>query len=272
MAPRTEIVASHDRSTDPRDYQHLPQPLALMRKAFPAEYRIPPHDHERDQLLYAGLGTMRVRTAGHSWTIPPDRALYVPAGLEHSVRMLGPVEMWTLYIAPNAAPSLPRHAKVFATSELLRALIRALLAEPVVYAAASRAHRIALLALDEIQSAAPLALAIPMPRDRRLLKLCEALIEAPHDTLSLDAWADRTGASRRTLARLFQSECGQSFTVWRRRVRFHAAIDLLDKGVPVAEVARRHGYSSPSAFSAAFRQVFGQSPRAVIRSGEFAPR
>ncbi len=260
------------RSTDPLDYQRLAQPLALMRKAFAAGYRIPPHDHERDQLLYAGLGTMRVRTAGHSWTIPPDRALYVPAGLEHSLTMLGPVEMWTLYIAPDAAPALPRQAKVFAASELLRALIRALLNEPVVYEVGSRAHSMALLALDEIQSAEPLALAIPMPQDKRLLKLCEALLEAPESALSLDAWADRAGASRRTLARLFQSQCGLSFTVWRRRVRFHAAIDLLDKGIPIAEVARRHGYNSPSAFTAAFRRMFGQSPRAAVQTGEFAPR
>ena len=85
--PRQPAIA---RSTDPLDYQSLPQPVALMSKAFPAGYRIPPHHHERDQLLYAASGTMRIRTERHAWIIPPDRALYMPAGVSHSLVMRGP--------------------------------------------------------------------------------------------------------------------------------------------------------------------------------------
>lgn len=251
------------RSTDPLDYQNLPQPVALMCKAFPAGFRIAPHVHARDQLLYAVGGTMRIRTATHSWMVPPDRALYMPAGIEHSVAIYGPVEMRTLYIARNAGADLPHAPVAFVASPLLRALVLALLDEPVAYDGASRAERISVLILDEIARAKPLALAIPMPIDRRLLKLCEALIQAPESTLTLDGWAVTAGASRRTLARLFQTECGMTFTAWRQQVRFYSAIDALARGTPVATVARSHGYRSASAFAAAFREVVGVSPREI---------
>lgn len=251
------------RSTDPLDYQSLPQPVALMSKAFPAGFRIPPHHHARDQLLYAASGTMRIRTERHAWIVPPDRALYMPAGVSHSLVMRGPVEMRTLYIDRRSRPGLPAEPVAFRASPLLRALVLALLDEPVAFEPRSRAARISGLILDEIARASPLALSIPMPIDRRLLKLCEALIEDPAGAATLDDWADASGASRRTLARLFQSECGVTFTEWRQRVRFHAAMELLSRGEPVAAVARASGYRSPSAFAAAFRAVVGVSPRAV---------
>jgi len=258
------------RSTDPRDYQSLAQPVALMSKLFPAGYRVEPHTHARDQLLYAASGTMHIRTAQHAWLVPPDRALYMPAGFVHSVAMHGPVEMRTLYIAPGSMPGLPREPRALAARELLRALIDALFEEPVEYGVGSRGDRVARLILDEIVRAEPLALSIPMPRDRRLLRVCEGLIAAPESGLSLEDWARAAGASARTLARLFQSECGMSFSAFRQRVRLHAAIDALSRGMPVGAVARDHGYRSASAFSAAFRAALGVTPKSVAgpaRSG-----
>jgi AraC-like DNA-binding protein/quercetin dioxygenase-like cupin family protein len=251
------------RSTDPLDYQDLPQPVALMSKTFPSGFEIAPHTHARDQLLYAVSGTMRIRTASDAWIVPPDRALYLPAGVEHGVVMHGPVEMRTLYISPEVDAELPRKPLVLAVSMLLRSLVLALMEEPVVFEPHSRADRMALLVLDEIKCAEPLSLSIPMPQDRRLRRLCDALIAQPDNPASLDAWAEAAGASRRTLARLFQAECGLTFTAWRQRVRFHGAIEALSRGAPVGEVARANGYRSPSAFSAAFRQVVGVSPRAL---------
>ena len=91
-----------DRSTNPDDYQELPVAVAVMQKHFPSEWVIAPHSHRRDQLIYAASGTMRVRTATHSWIVPPERALYMPGGVEHAVAMRNPVEMRTLYIEPGA--------------------------------------------------------------------------------------------------------------------------------------------------------------------------
>lgn len=260
------------RSTDPLDFQNLDQTVAVMAKGFPPGFHIPPHSHTRDQLLYAVSGTMRIRTQSDAWIVPPDRALYVPANVTHSVSMRDAVEMRTLYIARRRGLVLPKAPVVLVVTPLLRALVLGLLEEPVAYAPHSRADRMALLILDEIARATPLDMSIPMPQDARLLRLCEALIASPELASTLDGWTDQVGASRRTLSRLFQAECGMTFTAWRQRVRFHAAIETLSRGTTVSEAARQCGYASASAFASAFRKSFGVSPRSIggHSSGEAA--
>lgn len=248
------------RSTNPDDYQRLPRDVVGMAKSFAAGDSTGAHAHERDQLLYAVEGVTRVTTGQASWILPPDRALYIPAGAVHAVVMKGRVEMRTLYIRPGAGPGLPREPTAMEVSPLLRALILALLEEPVLYDVAARGGMIARLILEEIARAEALALDIPMPQDTRLKRLCERLIADPGREETLDRLADGAGASARTLSRLFQRETGLTFTQWRQRVRFASATEALVRGEPVGLVARANGYASPSAFTAAYRRAMGVAP------------
>src|SRR3546814_20749685 len=72
------------------------------------------------------------------WIVPPQRAVWIPPGCEHEVRMVGPVQMRTLYVEPDAAPGLPAQCRVIEVSGLLRELILALMDAPLDYAPASR--------------------------------------------------------------------------------------------------------------------------------------
>jgi AraC-like DNA-binding protein len=254
------------RSTDPNDYQSVPRTVAAMAKSFAPGETIPLHVHPRDQVLYAIDGVMRVATSGDAWIVPPDRALYVPAGVEHGVALRGKVEMRTLYIQPGAGPGLPREPAVLDISSLLRALILALLEEPVLYDEKGRGGLLAGLILDELAKARQLQLVIPMPRDERLKRLCGALLDDPSRTETLDEWAQEAGASPRTLSRLFSSEVGLTFTQWRQRVRFHNAMEAIVRGEPVGQVAHANGYASASAFTAAFRKVMGMTPSALVEA------
>jgi len=245
-------------STDPRDYQDLPQPLAVMRKRFPDGAVVAPHDHPRDQLIYAVSGVMRVGTSDNAWVVPPDRALLMPAGVEHRVDVRGDVEMRTLYMVPSGA----RDIKVLAVSPLLRELIAALAREPMDYSGNRRAEQIAALIATELQAAAALPLNIPLPRDARLQQVCQRLLSDPSVSLSLEQLAGEAAASAKTLARLCTRELGMSFSVWRRRVRFSKAFELLERNRPMKEVARSCGYASPSAFTVAFRREYGAAPTA----------
>ncbi len=250
------------RSTDPRDYQRVARPFAAMAKSFADGFEIAPHHHARDQLIYAVSGLMRVRTEHEAWIVPPDRAVYVPGRTTHSISMRGDVEMRTLYIARNAAPNLPAGATVMAVSGLLRELILALIDEPVLYDRAGRGGAIVSLILSEIERAQRLPLVIPMPRDARLSRLCAGLLDDPSDPRTLEEWSDSTGASARTLARLFEGELQLTFTAWRQRVRFHNALEAIAQGRPIERIAADNGYRSPSAFSAAFRSLMGHAPTA----------
>src|SRR3954470_15525257 len=85
------------------------------------------------QFLYSVTGLMRVRTQAEAWIVPPDRAVYLPARVEHSIGIRGLVTMSTLYIAPRVHDGLPDAPTVLEVSPLLRELLLALIAEPVVY-------------------------------------------------------------------------------------------------------------------------------------------
>src|SRR5690606_22626078 len=102
--------------------------------------------------------------------------------------------------------------------------------------------------------------------DERAARVARALLQEPGQTLGLDDWAERAGASRRTLARLFRGETGFSFAEWRARLRAIDGLARLSAGTSVGRSAASVGYSSPSAFSAMVRRSFGKSPRRLVTS------
>jgi AraC-like DNA-binding protein len=116
--------------------------------------------------------------------------------------------------------------------------------------------------LDLLEPVEAATIDVPMPSDPRAVAVAEALLAAPADPRSLAAWGRGVGAAGRTLARLFDAETGMSFGRWRTNVRLRAAMLLLAEGEPVAVVAHRVGYATPSAFIAAFRRQLGATPGA----------
>lgn len=254
------MTNSQQRSTDPKSFQDLPQSIGAMSKRFTSGSTIPLHSHKRDQLLYAKSGTMRVQTETETWVVPPDGAIYISAGTDHSVGMQGQVDMRTLYIDASTIGVPPRAMTVIEATPLLRELILQLSEEPIDYDMSGRCGLIAKLIELEIAGAQELSLSVPLPRDARLQNLCRALLNNPSDQRSLEDWSEVVGASPRTLARLFERELAMNFRDWRQRVRFHNALEALSQGAPVSYVAHDNGYRSTSAFSAAFRKVMGAPP------------
>ena len=264
MSPRK---SKPPRSDDPHDYQGVPRPLAAMAKSFDDGFEVAPHFHQRDQFLYAVDGIVRVRTREEAWIVPPNRAVYIPAHTVHAISVRGNLKMRTLYLAAGATDDLPVEPTVFEVSDLLRNLIIALIEEPVLYDETGRGGALVTLILSEITNARRLALGVPMPRDTRLARLCAALVADPSSRLTLDRWAETTGASARTLARLFEREIGISFGAWRRRVRLHNAIEEIVAGETITRVAERSGYRSASALAAAFRRSMGVAPSELRGAG-----
>jgi AraC-like DNA-binding protein len=232
-----------------------------MAKEFRDGARIAPHTHERAQLIFAARGVMTISTAHGTWAVPPQRALWMPAGTVHEIRMSGDVSMRTLYVAADAdGGRLPAATRVIAVSPLLRELILRACTLPLLYDEAGADGRVMLLILDEIAALPSLALDLPMPHDARLQALCHGLRADPGDGRTLADWARLSGASARTLARLFQKETGLSFADWRQQARLLAAVARLAAGQPITRIALDLGYESPSAFAAMFRRTLGAPP------------
>jgi AraC-like DNA-binding protein len=251
-----------DRSTpNADDYQRVPRPIGAMAKDFPHGYHIPVARHERGQLVYAISGVMTVTTPHGTWVVPPQRAVWVPPRIDHESRMSGRVQMRTLYLRRDVARALPARCCVVSVSPLLRELILAATAMPVLYNQRGRDGRIMALILDELGVASDLPLSLPRPRDRRLARVCDAMLELPADERSLEEWARTVGASARTLARLFRRDTGMSFAAWRQQARLLESLRRLAGGEPVTKVALDCGYRSASAFGAMFRRALGVAPK-----------
>src|ERR1700748_2069131 len=69
----------------------------LVARHYRKGVRLGTHMHREAQLVYAARGTMQVTTPKGRWLVPPDRAVWVPAFLEHSIDVLADIEMRTLY-------------------------------------------------------------------------------------------------------------------------------------------------------------------------------
>lgn len=251
------------RSTKGEDYQHVSRPLAVLSDEYPPAYVDPPHSHERAQLVYASAGVMSVITEDSSFTIPPQRGVWMPAGVRHEAHCRGHVSLRTLYVDPGADLRMPKTCRVLKVSSLLRELILEASNLPIEYDLDGRDGRLMQLILDEVaQSAAcPVtALHVPMPQDPRLLRVCRAIMLDPAQEDDLDQWADAAGMGRRTFTRAFRRETGVTFAVWRQQVRLAEALSLLSLGRSVTSVAFDVGYNSPSAFTAMFQRTFGVAP------------
>ncbi len=218
------------------------------------------HAHEWDQLTYAASGVMRVHTETASWLVPPHRAVWLPAGVEHTEEMLAPVSVRTLYLAPKLAGGLPRDCCIVNIPSLLRELIlRISRVGALDRKVPAQAHLISVL-LDELVSVSDVPLQLPMPRDPRARRFASALQKQPDDGASIAALSRRAGASRRTMERLFLAETKMTAGEWRRRLRLLHGVRLLAGGESVSNAAAEAGYASPSAFIAAFRRTFGTTP------------
>jgi AraC-like DNA-binding protein len=225
-----------------------------MAKEFASGSGTGDHSHPRGQLLHAVKGVMMARTADGAWIVPPGHALWIPPGTVHSVQMRAAVAMRTVYIRRAEAETLLPVCRVISVSPLLREAILALLAEPVLYDEQGRGGNLAMLVLNEMGRAATAEFELPLPKDPRLIRLCEALIGNPAISLDLDEWAAHIGLSRRTLTRHFRVETGLSIGVWVRRLRALHAEALLREGASVNLAARKVGYQSPSALTAMMRR------------------
>ncbi len=225
---------------------------------------VPPHRHAHAQLIHAVTGVMRVAAQDGTWVVPPGRALWMPARTTHAIRMAGDVAMRTLFIDRAALPEAPRRCVIMEVSPLLRELILAAIALPAGEADGPRARTIWRLVRSELRIGRVVPLRLPLPADRRLRRLCEALLADPAREEGLDQWAGDVGASARTLTRLFRRETGMSFGAWRQQARLAEGLARLAQGEAVARVAGSLGYRSASAFTQMFRRALGRTPSAYL--------
>jgi len=96
----------------------------------------------------------------------------------------------------------------------------------------------------------------------KLARSLTALHERPGENWSLEAMAREAGMSRSAFAAAFKAALGSAPGDYLLRWRVSVAQTMLREGASVKTTSDALGYASPAAFSRAFTQIAGASPRA----------
>lgn len=247
---------SSNGDADPEDRFQI-RSLALN---LPAGHAVHSHSHDWHQLIYASRGVMAVNTTNGSWVVPSRRAVWVPAGVNHAIEMIGAVSVRTLYLQPELKGPVPKQCRVISVSSLLRELILYTIDIGMLDRNVPSQRRLIGVIVDQLNAVPAAPLQLPMPTDSRALRIADTLRARPADRTPLFRLAKSAAASKRTIERIFQSETRMTFGKWRQQLRLLHALKLLASGESVTEVAFASGYDSTSAFISAFRSVMGTTP------------
>lgn len=243
------------------------RPVRVRARALTADTHFAPHSHPWSQLAYCATGIVQVMVVPDdanlqavAYIVPPSRAVWIAPATHHAITVLETAELQTLYIHASATPADWQGCRMIVVSPLLRELVQAMDAATHRASEPTRDALLAQLVLDELAHADTQLLGVPMPKDKRLRALCDAVLRAPGERATLAQLAANTGASERTVARLFREELGTTYQQWRQQAVLANALPLLARGAPISQVAAACGYASDSAFTAMFKAAMGQAP------------
>ena len=224
------------------------------------------HRHDDAQLICAASGTVQVYTAAGRWLVPPQLAVWVPAGMSHRIDVLSDVEHRMIYWHPTTlrtwipSASLGR-AFALRVTALLRELILSAFAADATPAKTELVVRLILHELTETPDAPTF---LPLPASATLRRVVDLAFADAASRLDIGDLACRAATSVRTISRLFPVETGLTYKAWRQRARIVLAIDQLSTGTAINQVAADVGFSSTAAFCFAFRQVTSMTPSSFL--------
>lgn len=233
---------------------------------FSPKHRVEWHSHSWSQLIYATSGVFSVETETSCWVVPTRRAIWVPAGCQHSLRMQGSVFLQTVYFEPQQARASDTTCSAFEIPKLLHELIVHVCNLGMVEGESEAQRTLIRFFADQLEELEPFPSAIPMPQDARARKLAQLILGEPGARKSLDDLCKECRESLRTMQRVFSAQLGIPFARWRNQVKMVTAVQMLGVGRSVTETAIDLGFDSVSAFICSFRRYFGESP------GKYAAR
>lgn len=228
---------------------------------FSSGYRWRSNASDWGQLVRAHPGVIRVRMGTEHFTIPPHQAVWIPATVPHEVDMSGRGVLQRVYL--RAPRGLPARARVIAVSPLLRELLRRVHRLGTLRRGVPGERHLMDVLLDELVVEPVQAMSLPMPADPRARRAAEYL--RTHAGSTLQDATRASGASLRTLERLFHAQTGLSLGAWQQRARLMASLALLADGATVTAAGLAIGYASTSAFVSAFRRATGTTPGRYFR-------
>jgi hypothetical protein len=137
----------------------------------------PEHSHHRGQLVALTQGLLIVETGNERWMFPSQRCAWTPPNCKHAARSVGGAAGSMVDLSPEMCRGLPKTPCMFNSSELLFAIVHRMvdwdLSQPLN---AAKKHLITMLR-DEIRQPEQQPLRLTIPREERLARVADALLD-----------------------------------------------------------------------------------------------
>jgi AraC-like DNA-binding protein/mannose-6-phosphate isomerase-like protein (cupin superfamily) len=222
------------------------------------------HQHDEHQIEYAVGGVVEVETGSAHYLLPPQRAVWIPAGLRHQATMNSNVKSIAVMFDPSLVPYEGHSAAILSVSPLIREMIVYAQRWPINRLDSDSEADVFFSALGnlliEAIACGGATLSLPTSADP-VISAAMAYTKENMQSVSIGEVARAVAVSERTLRRLFGEQVGSSWRTYLLHARMLRAMALLaSPGQSVQEAARAVGFDNPSSFARAFTDFSGQTP------------
>jgi AraC-like DNA-binding protein len=225
------------------------------------------HTHDLHQIEYAFRGVVEVETKAVHYLLPPQQAVWIPAGLAHNTT-LKRVRTVSVFFDPQMVGRADDRARILAAAPVIREMILYAVRWPIDRPASDPVadaffEALAQLTFDWLDHETPLCL--PTSTDP-VVAAVMACTNAHLDEVTARDVCRAVGVSERTLRRQFSAATGMTWRQYLRQSRLLRSMALLaEPGPTVLDVATRVGFDSVSAFTRAFSRYTAETPTAYRR-------
>lgn len=222
------------------------------------------HVHDMHQLQYAFEGAATVETREALYFLPPQQAVWIPAGLVHRTR-LDAVRFGSVFFVPEVVAEPGDRIRVLGAVPVIKEMIAYAERWPVDRSwddprADAFFRVLGDLCLEQSSEERPIYL--PVSADPVIARIMEYTRENLQDATITDVCA-AVGMSERSLRRHFSRDTGMTWQRYRLHVRLVRAMAILAQDdATILETSVRVGFDSVSAFGRAFGAMTGVTPSA----------
>jgi len=218
------------------------------------------HQHESGQLIYMKKGILIGQVAGKQWLLQKGMLIWIPPNTNHHAECKYSANLTVVYIAKSTVNVWPAQFLLMDASQLAIGIIDALANK---YVSLNKAICLLDLLLEEVVEGVSSKNILPLPTDRRLIRITQSIIDNLADNVNLKEWGYKVGASERTLSRLFIKETGLSYKGWVNRLKHNKAIIGLASGLTNEKLSLVLGFASGDSFSHWFQKEFNETPTSM---------
>ena len=230
------------------------------------------HSHSRHQLLYAFSGTLRLEVDRAMYLLPPQRAAWIPAGVQHRTT-LNHVRSGAVFFAPGLVPQGVNQVRIIPATPLVKEMILFAMRWPVSrdpddVVANAYFKTLGLLCGEWIREEMPFRL----PRGRGRIAAAMDYTLSNLENVTSRRHNPAAFLSPRHLRRRFLSKTGISWRQFRLHARMLRAMELLvEPEATITAVAYAVGFNSLSAFAKSFVLFTSEAPSAYRKRINAAP-